>query len=339
MKVSIISIIYQVEPYLRQCLDSIVNQTHKDLEIILVVGIKNDGTDDASLAICNEYAVRDSRIKIQSSLPKGPADARNQGLKMVTGDLLAFVDGDDYIEPDCIEKMVGNMIAHSADIVVCGRFYEYKNATLKDEAKEVRVMNADEALMVTLVPEGFFLHCWDKMYSKRIFRDLYFDTTVRVEDRIVVDKLLGRADVVVYDSTPLYHFRERSESLSKLGGMIKNNIIANEIMQEYLLQAHPATTDYCKRFMLYEYITAMQNILVLDTNKKTSDTWDVSDNKSDLAEYRKKVRMSYAENKNNPQMGRSLKIKALMAIYCPWVLKVFTKVRQKKNMNIYEKFV
>lgn len=339
MKVSIITIVYQVEEYIRQCIESVINQTYKDLEIILVVGHKSDGNDDACLSICYEYAGRDDRIKIVSSPPRGPADARNQGLKSVTGDLLAFVDGDDFIEPDCIERMVGNMTSNNADIVVCGRFYEYKNATLKDDAAKPLVLSAEEALKITLQPEGFFLHCWDKMYSKKIFKDLYFDTSVRVEDRIVVDRLLGAADKVVYDSTPLYHFRERSESLSKLGGMIKNNIIANEIMKEYIISNFPGLTEHCNRFMLYEYITAMQNILVLDGQKKTSDTWDVSDNKSDLKEYRLKVKEYFDINRNNPLLGKSLKLKSLLAIYTPGVLGIYTKNRQKKNAVSYEKFL
>lgn len=329
MKVSVVSIIYKVEPYLKQCLDSIVNQTYKDLEIVLAVGYKGDGSDDACLDICNEYAKNDDRIKIITATPHGPADARNQGMKLVTGDLLAFVDGDDFVELDYVERMVSHITKYDADIVVIGRYYEYKNITLQDDTvKEPLVMDADEALKIVMSPSGFFLHCWDKMYSKKIFDGLYFDTDVVVEDRIVVNRLIGKADRIVYDSTPGYHFRERSDSLSKQSGMIRNNVIANEIFMDYILNNHPKIANECYCYMLKEYITAVQNELV-----------DSDCSKDDLKEYQGKVKKVMDLNKANPCIGKSLRLKSMMAVNMPALLKQFTKWRQKKMADTNERYL
>ena len=102
MKVSIIIPVYNVENYLRVCLDSVVNQTYSDLEIICI----NDGSTDTSLDILNEYAKNDSRILVVSQLNRGLAAARNTGLEYVTGELCYFLDSDDYIERNLIEYAV-----------------------------------------------------------------------------------------------------------------------------------------------------------------------------------------------------------------------------------------
>lgn len=311
--ISILMIVYDVEQYVAQSIESVLAQDYQDFELIIVIG---EGGKDNCENICREYAGRDSRIKLVIAPPKGPADARNQGLSVATGDYLGFVDADDYIEPDMFSSMLSNIESTGADIAVCGRFYEFVNKTLQDEAGQPVVLSADEALKVTLDGSGFFLHCWDKLFSKKIYEGLHFRTDITVEDRIVVDRLISKADRVVYDSTPKYHFRERSGSLSKKSGMVAKNVEANELMQEFLLTNHPAIKNECQRFMLYEYITAVQNELVA-----------IDSNKDDVRKYQRKVRMLSGEK--NPLIGKSLKVKSIMALYFPHILKLYTANRQK----------
>lgn len=320
--ISILMIVFQVEQYVARAIESVLAQDYTDFELIIVIG---EDSKDRCEEICREYAAKDSRIKIVVAPPKGPADARNHGLAEVRGDYLGFVDADDYIEPDMFSSMLKNMKDTNSDIAVCGRFYEYQNKTLQDPDGKPVVYTADDALKVTLNGDGFFLHCWDKLFSKKIFEGLHFRTDIQVEDRIIVDKLLGKADRVVYDSTPKYHFRERSGSLSKKSGMVRKNVEANELMQAFLLENHPAVRSECQRFMLYEYITAVQNELVsVDTNKK------------DLREYQGKVRSLVKEK--NELVGRNLKFKAWLSIYTPHLLGLYTSVRQKNVANDLVRF-
>ena len=320
--ISILMIVYEVEQYVAKAIESVLNQDYKDFELILVIG---EGGKDRCEEICREYAKKDSRIKIVIAPPKGPADARNQGLAVVSGDYLGFVDADDYVEPDMFSSMIRNIENSGADIAVCGRFYEFQNVTLKDEARGPVVYTAEEALKVTLSGDGFFLHCWDKLFAKKIFKDLYFRTDIQVEDRIVVDKLISKADKIVYDSTPKYHFRERFGSLSKSGGMTRKNVEANELMQDFLNKNHPSLKDETGRFMLYEYITAIQNELVSDRPSR-----------SDIKEYQRNVYRLYKDN--NPLVGRSLKVKSLLAMHFPYILKIYTKSRQSKVAQDLKRF-
>ena len=318
--ISIIMIVYDVERYLRQSIQSVLDQTYTDFELIIVAGHGADRSED----ICREFADKDPRIKLITCPANGIADARNRGMAEVTGDYLGFVDSDDYIEPGMFENMLGNIKKYDADIAVCGRFYEYAGATLSDDPSDPVVLSAEEALAVTLGHDGFFLHCWDKLYTRKIFEGLNFRTDITVEDRIVVDRLLSKADRIVYDPRPMYHFRERSGSNSKRSRMVRKNVEANLLMEEFLMSEHPALADKCRQFMLYEFITAIQN-------EMTSDAPD----KGDIKEYKARVKKYLAEGKS---LGRSLKIKAFLALYAPYVLKIYTEMRQRKVSSELERF-
>ncbi len=319
--ISVVMIVYDVEQYVEASIKSVLAQTYKDIEFIIVAGKGTDRSEE----ICRRYAEQDPRIKLIICPANGIADARNRGLAEVTGDYLGFVDSDDYIEPEMYERLLDDMGRFNADIAVCGRFYEYVNGTLSDTPGESKVMTGKEALAVTLGNEGFFLHCWDKLYSRKIFEGLKFRTDITVEDRIVVDRLLASADRVVYDPTPMYHFRERSGSNSKRKGMVRKNVEANLLMEEFIQNEHPELSDECQRFMLYEMITAVQNELVCD-----------EPDKADLAEYTEKVRKLL--KRPCPLIGKGLKLKAFAAIHLKVLLKVFTKFRQSRSANLLERF-
>ena len=319
--ISIIMIVYDVEKYVERSIQSVLNQTYSDIELIIVADHGPDGSEE----ICKRYADQDPRIKLITGDAKGIADARNRGMEAVTGDWLGFVDSDDYIEPAMFESMLSNMEKYDADISICGRFYEYMNATLSDTPKPPVVMTGEEAIEVTLGHDGFFLHCWDKLFSRRVFEGLHFRTDVTVEDRIVVDTLLSKADRVVYDPTPMYHFRERSGSNSKRSGMIRNNVEANLLMDEYIRTNHPNLEEKLDAFMLYEFITAIQNELVLP-----------NPDREDLKKYKAKVK----EIAGNFRFGadKTLKIKTFMALHMPYILKVYTKRSQSRTASKLERF-
>lgn len=322
-KISIIIIAYDVERYIRQCLDSVLAQTYKNLEIIVVVGIGKDKCEE----IVREYQAQDDRIKAVYTEPHGAVDARNRGMKLVTGDYLGFVDADDYIEPFMFERLLSNITEYDADISIGGRFYEYQNRTLSDNAAHPVVYSAADALRVTVSHSGFFLHLWDKLYSKKIFEGLIFDPDYIVEDRIVVDKLLIKASRVVYDSTPMYHFRERSGSMSKRKGMNRENVRANEYMRDFLIANCPEIKDDVNAFIAYEYVTAVQNELVSDNPDKENIEHCIS-----------KIKEMSLSEKNNPKMSKSLKLKMLAAVKTPEFLGKYTRKRQKKTSDQLRRF-
>ena len=124
--ISIIVAIYKVEEYLPKCIESILNQAYKNIELILV----NDGSPDNSLEICNEYVIKDARVRVINKDNGGQATARNKALDIANGDYIGFVDGDDWIEIEMYQLLYNTMVAENADIVQCG-WYKVESSLQK----------------------------------------------------------------------------------------------------------------------------------------------------------------------------------------------------------------
>ena len=141
-QISVVVPVYKVEPYLRKCLDSIVNQTYRDLEIILI----DDGSPDNCGRICDEYAERDARIRVVHQENSGLSAARNAGLKLVSGSYIGFVDSDDWIEPDMYSYLLGNALEYQADIAVCSRTEQHMDRTVFRGFPGLEVLERESAL-------------------------------------------------------------------------------------------------------------------------------------------------------------------------------------------------
>ena len=141
-KISVIVPVYKVEPYLRKCLDSIVNQTYRNLEIILV----DDGSPDNCGAICDEYAAGDGRIRVIHQENGGVSSARNAGLSAVTGEWVGWVDSDDWIEPDMYEYLLKNALEQNADIAVCSHYEVHRETEVFCGWTGVQLLDTEAAL-------------------------------------------------------------------------------------------------------------------------------------------------------------------------------------------------
>ena len=170
-KVSVIIPVYNVENYLRECLDSIVNQTLKDIEIILV----DDGSTDSSLSICNEYAQKDNRITVLTQQNKGAGAARNKGLERATGDYLSILDSDDYFDLEMLEKQYNNAVNENLDISIC-RSQELNNITNETESTNWTIkqnyLPNKKVFNVYDMPKYIFNFAvgwsWDKLIKKQL---------------------------------------------------------------------------------------------------------------------------------------------------------------------------
>lgn len=322
-KISIIIIVYKIAQYLQQCLDSVVAQTYENLEIILVLGHGSD-PDDGCERICQDMASKDSRIKVVECKAAGVSDARNRGLKAATGELIGFVDGDDYIDKDMFEHLVMLMDDNKADISVCGRYYTFKNVENSDTpfADGPMLLDDTRAIEMVLKGDGFYLHCWDKLYKRELWTDIEFPIDSYVEDRIVVDVVLSKADKIVYDPTPKYHYRERLGSMSKTGSIARQNMEANQILCDFINSRYPDLKEECNRYLVYEYITAIQNVF-LEANKKGNKP-----DRKEAKEYAQRLRVLYKDAKSG--LGMGLKIKANLALTFPWILVMNTRIKNKK---------
>ena len=217
--VSIIVPVWNVEPYIRQCLDSIVSQSYQNLEIICV----DDGSPDHCPEICDEYAARDSRIKVIHKENGGVAQARNTALRVVSGEWIAWIDSDDWVSAQFIQYMLNNALQYDADIVICGRYEEYTDRR-NVFSPEFRIMNSEQAIKELLQDDEIRNYLCDKLWRANLFHGLAFSENYRVlEDVALVYRLFLQAGQIVCCPEAHYHYRIHDK------GLTHNNTLINEL--------------------------------------------------------------------------------------------------------------
>ena len=229
--ISIIIPVYNVEKYLRVCLDSVINQSYSDYEVILV----DDGSTDSSPSICDEYCSKDIRFQVIHQENMGLASARNTGIRAAKGEFLYFIDSDDCIHPDLLKIMVSAAESYDANLVQVDlasvpedftKYNEYQIPELenwKDYCtkydtiqslynldKDDKTRGKDIRLTTTVV--------WTKLYRRSAFQDFLFPEGMRMhEDQMVAHRNIVRAGGMVYINLPLYFYRQSNQSLIRKG--------------------------------------------------------------------------------------------------------------------------
>ena len=204
--ISVIVPVYNVEPYLRKCLDSVINQTYKDMEILIV----DDGSTDGSGDICDEYKT-DKRVRVFHTENRGLSCARNVGLDNAKGDWIGFVDSDDWIEPEMYELLIKGAEETGADIVECGIFTEYKTRTIQYPAIQTTVCETEA--IEALIRHKIRNQVWNKIWKVECFADIRFPEGRNYEDISTVYKIVQKAKVTGINGE-YYHWRQRASSIS-----------------------------------------------------------------------------------------------------------------------------
>ena len=207
--VSVIVPIYKVEKYLKRCIDSILKQTYTNLQIILV----DDGSPDQCGSICDEYALRDDRIIVIHQENRGLAAARNTGLAAVSGEWIAWVDSDDWVESDFIYSMLSEAIANHADIVICGHYKDYIRKTVYIGVNTKQYLSTKQAIPMLLQDNEIRNYMWDKLWRAELFRTIRFPEGQTFEDIAVCYKLFLKAQSIVILPEPYYHYTMRKDSI------------------------------------------------------------------------------------------------------------------------------
>lgn len=205
-KISIIAPVYQVEKYIGQCIESVINQTFKNFELILI----DDGSKDKSGNICDEYAKRDKRIHVVHTENKGAASARNKGLDLATGKYIAFVDGDDYLAENMLDKLYKVITQENCDVVVCDFLNLHANSD-KDFSLQLSDSKVSGREILSHLKNqknyGVWTIVWNKLYKKEILKDLRFPEGKYFEDEIFSDQLYLICNEVQVISDVLYYHR------------------------------------------------------------------------------------------------------------------------------------
>ncbi len=207
--ISVIVPIYKVENYLDKCIESIVAQTYKSLEIILV----DDGSPDRCPEMCDEWAKRDSRIRVIHKKNGGLSDARNAGIDAASGDFISFIDSDDYIAPGTYERLTDAIESAGADMCIFGFQKVDENGSFIEEDSEIRdeLLSRDEAF--SRINEWPYVMSQTKLYNREIFSSLRFPVGKLHEDEFVIHRAVGECQRVVAVSDKLYYYFQRSDSI------------------------------------------------------------------------------------------------------------------------------
>ncbi|PLR87261.1 MULTISPECIES: glycosyltransferase [Bacillus] len=215
-KISIIVPVYNVESYLHKCVDSILAQTHTDFELILV----DDGSPDNCGKICDEYANKDSKVKVIHKKNGGLSDARNAGLDIATGDYIGFVDSDDWIEPDMYELLYNMCIKNNCEIASCTSTIYYKNKTVTNGTHPLTIHNRNEAMRAMLQGELYDEVVWTKLIKRSLLKEIRFTVGIIYEDTAFTYKVIHESQQVCCIGAPKYNYLKREDS--QMDKAIKN---------------------------------------------------------------------------------------------------------------------
>ena len=225
--VSVIIPIYNAEKYIEECIQSIVNQTYNDLEILCIF----DGSTDESYKICEKISKKDSRVKLIIKENGGVSSTRNLGIEVSCGEFLIFVDADDYIEKNCIEKMVKLLEEHNSDIVQVGYFrnFEDKNNSQIEIYEDVSKDDFELSIIsmkhdVEMPKELFQFRCvWGKLYKRKLINEIRFKTdTYFFEDGLFNLEILDNVKKITCTTEQLYYYRY---DINSANNRFKNDII------------------------------------------------------------------------------------------------------------------
>ncbi|MCL1982891.1 MAG: glycosyltransferase, partial [Clostridiales bacterium] len=278
--ISVVVPIYKVEPYLRQCIDSIIAQTYKNLEIILV----DDGSPDDCGKICDEYARGDHRIIVVHKENGGLSDARNAGIEIANGEFITYIDSDDWVAYDMIEFLYRNLISHDADISTCGIFDVYKNEIIpKCKNLEVQVFESEQAVFECFKGEKCVVSACAKLYRKNIFDYTRYPTGKYYEDLLVIIDVFYLAKVIVINTDSKYYYRQRiGSTIHTEYGQTKVELIdAWEQVLRTVEDKYPALSSIVKTKLLIAKLAVLRSMI---SNKNYRDTANF---KKMLSTYRK----------------------------------------------------
>lgn len=229
-KISVIIPVYNVEEYLAECLDSVINQTYKNIEIICV----NDGSTDNSLKILEEYSKKDNRVQIITQENRGLSEARNSGIKASTGEYIYFIDSDDWIELNALEVLIEKIKKDNADIVECD-ILEHQDLNKKPKHRNLKLkykpfvnmkIYAGKVYNWKDIKSKIFdlrAYCWNKLYRTELIKNKIFFEGRFNEDFLFTIEAFLTANKIVYLRKNLHHYRKRENSLSN-GGLKQQKV-------------------------------------------------------------------------------------------------------------------
>ena len=290
--ISVIIPIYNVEKYVSRCVDSVINQTYKNIEIILV----DDGSPDNCPKICDDYATKDNRIKVVHKENGGLSDARNAGMKVAIGEYISFIDSDDYISLDFYETLLNTMIGNNSDIVECSvvKFYEGNHFDEYDDDLKVKNYETEDALAKLIVETSFKQHVWNKLYKANGVLDIPYVVGKLNEDEFWTYQVFGKAKRITRINKTMYHYFQRESSI--MGNVFNlrrlDGLEGKKHRQVYIEENYPQLAQLSKIEFYASCVFAYQSVLKFMTGP------DKRKAKAIINKYRKEYNLSISDLKS-----------------------------------------
>ncbi len=257
--ISVVLPIYNVEDYLEKCMDSVLNQTYSNIEIILV----DDGSPDSCPKMCDEYVKKDKRVKVVHKENGGLSDARNAGIKASNGEYITFIDSDDYVDKDYIEFLYNTIKKENADIAIGAHRVLYDSGKIIEKAThENSILKPKKVLERILYDDGIDLSAWGKLYKISLFEDIKFPKGRLFEDSATTYMLVDKSKKIAINSESKYNYIIRKDSISnaKFSPKKMDLITSTREMSEYIKNKYPDLENAANRRLMYAYLSTLSQL-------------------------------------------------------------------------------
>lgn len=259
--ISVIVPVYNVEAYLDRCVQSIVDQTYRNLEIILV----DDGSPDRCGAMCDAWAEKDSRVRVIHKVNGGLSDARNTGLAAATGEYIGFVDSDDYIRADMLGLLLEHLQKNDAQIAACGVALVDETGTKKGTLTRAGacVLEKQEAMRAVIEESWLKQPVWNKLYRANAIQDIPFPIGKYHEDVFWTYQAVSRAEKVSVFDAPCYFYTQRENSIMGAAYSLKrlDSLEAKQKRLAYIRENFPELEGTAVKDLRFSCMYAMQMCL------------------------------------------------------------------------------
>ena len=301
--VSIIVPVFNVEKYIERCVLSLVNQTYTNIEILLI----DDGSTDNSGIICDEFSNKFNNIITFHKTNGGLSDARNYGITKAKGDIISFIDGDDFIDNDMIEFLHNELINTNSDISICGKYIDYENGKCVkiNDSKNKYIMNKKEALININSFIGFDMSFCDKIFKKELFSEIRFPKGKKCEDFYTMYRVFDKcSNNIVYNANCKYHYFQRQNSITRNKKIDTAYIEASESQVLFFKDNYPEILFAAKTMNSFAYLAYYNKCLNLEIDCSK--------------EMMKKINNNVKENFNTIINNKNLPMrkKAQVACFC-----------------------
>lgn len=275
--ISVIVPVYNIEDFIEKCVESIINQTYKNLEIILI----NDGSKDKSGQICNQLKEKYKNIKVIHKNNEGLSEARNDGIKSAKGKYISFIDGDDYIKSNMYELLYNALKENDCDIAECGFIKKMPDSTeiIINNCKENQILPGEDAMKSSINNSIFSTVAWNKLYKKSIFEEhnIFYPKSKLHEDQFTTYKIFEKSKKSIKIKESLYYYVQRDNSIMKTFNI--KRLDGCEAIKETM-----AFIENKYKYMLPEVIDIYYKILIENLQM-------LYENKQSIPEYKKYAKL------------------------------------------------